>query len=109
MQEGGRFTFSCSELFLISCKILLSIAESKRNVYDRYGKEGLSGGGGGGGGKERSVKVSIFISLSVTLGMKCRHTSGGNSCTFGICIGALTACNDSCVCSVIFVKVRCHL
>ncbi|XP_030612728.1 dnaJ homolog subfamily B member 6b isoform X2 [Archocentrus centrarchus] len=24
--------------------------ESKRNVYDRYGKEGLSGGGGGGGG-----------------------------------------------------------
>ncbi|XP_070709033.1 dnaJ homolog subfamily B member 6b [Pempheris klunzingeri] len=24
--------------------------ESKRNIYDRYGKEGLSGGGGGGGG-----------------------------------------------------------
>lgn len=108
MQEGGRFTFSCSELFLISCKVLLSIAESKRNVYDRYGKEGLSGGGGGGG-KEISVKVSIFISLSVTLCMKCRHASGGNSWTFGICIGALTACNDSCVCSVIFVEVWCHL
>lgn len=24
--------------------------ENKRNIYDRYGKEGLSGGGGGGGG-----------------------------------------------------------
>ncbi|XP_029955290.1 dnaJ homolog subfamily B member 6b isoform X3 [Salarias fasciatus] len=24
--------------------------EKKRNIYDRYGKEGLSGGGGGGGG-----------------------------------------------------------
>lgn len=33
MQEGGRFTFSCSELFLISCKVLLFLLQKARGMF----------------------------------------------------------------------------
>lgn len=33
MQEGGRFTCSCSELFLISCKVLLFLLQKARGMF----------------------------------------------------------------------------
>lgn len=33
MQEGGRFTFSCSLLFLISCKVLLFLLQKARGMF----------------------------------------------------------------------------
>ena len=45
-----------------------SVPENKRNIYDRYGKEGLSGGGGGGGGggTERIFQIAEYMFVSWT-------------------------------------------
>lgn len=52
-------------LNLISSRTL-STTENKRNIYDRYGKEGLSaGGGGGGGGGRRGGKEMTFKIISL--------------------------------------------